>query len=1061
MCAAGMMYGSQAMGAISTTPVTANPTEAAQKLYTFLYENYGKKTISGVQTGDLDASTLAQYDLNAVYEKSGKYPALIGLDFLMTTGNGADQDWFKNYTQTAVTLAKLYWQKGGIPTFTWHWKPYDDDESCYVSSANTSYTDFDYSNAFVSGSSTEWNTSSTEYQQIIKGIDVVSAYLLDLQKSGVAVIWRPLHEAAGGWFWWGRTSCGPEKYKALYQLMYDRMVNYNGVKNLIWVWNIERDATLSSRSYNQNDLTGNWYPGDKYVDVIGVDVYQSSRYDYTSKSEYFKKIQEVMGTDKILAMTETGSIQDPANMENDGAVWSWWMPWYNSWAENKDGHINWTSDAEWTSAMADDRIITLEDMSDWDTYIDACDTLNTTLKKEAECADYNGSIITQENMSGTGIVNMEGDGNYVNFTFDLEKGGHYKVYVGFNEKYGNKQFNCSVNGAENISLLGPNPEDGDTITAEVLVGKYELGTTNTISFTPDWGWVPIDYARIEEYDPNEAEIDPCDTLNTAFKIEAECADYSDDAVVISSSKCSNKKAIGIIENAGYINFKFDVETAGLYKIIVAGDTSYGSGKMASVEVDGASATITINNNDEITAGSFRLAAGENTISVVPGWTYWIIDYVRIEADAEGNSPVTPAGLVTANATAAAQEMYDSLVVNFGKKTISGFMTGDMSTANGEIKSHEDIQAVYTKSGYYPALVGFDFMNATGKSVDNGDSWYINYTASAIALAKNIYSLGGYPAFTWHWRDPSRDTDQFYVKSDSHTDGTTVNFTDAMNADGTWNTTSTLYQNMIKDIDAIAEYFLDLQANNIAAIFRPLHEASGAWFWWGTQGGENYAKLYRLIYDEMVTVKGVKNIIWVWNPEYATDSDWNPGSSYYDVVSIDIYNSAYDYQSNYIAFNNLKSLSSSSKLIALSENGPVPDVTKCFDEGATWSWWMPWYQSWSGNFANQTSDEEWKAVMSDDRIITLEDMNGWGTGSGVKSVAAASNIIVFPSKVNEALFVVCNQSANVVVCDAAGNQMVNTTVADGGAEINASNWSNGVYVVKVTTANDVKTYKVVK
>ena len=157
------------------------------------------------------------------------------------------------------------------------------------------------------------------------------------------------------------------------------------------------------------------------------------------------------------------------------------------------------------------------------------------------------------------------------------------------------------------------------------------------------------------------------------------------------------------------------------------------------------------------------------------------------------------------------------------------------------------------------------------------------------LARDTYRRGGFPNFTWHWRDPSRKTDAFYSSDCS------VKVSDAFNDDGSWNTSSALYKNIIEDIDVIADHFLALQKANIACIFRPLHEASGGWFWWGREGAQYFVKLYRLLFDEMVNVKGVHNVIWVWNAG-ENDDEWNPGDEYYDVVSADIYNEAFDYSS---------------------------------------------------------------------------------------------------------------------------------------------------------------------
>ena len=121
----------------------------------------------------------------------------------------------------------------------------------------------------------------------------------------------------------------------------------------------------------------------------------------------------------------------------------------------------------------------------------------------------------------------------------------------------------------------------------------------------------------------------------------------------------------------------------------------------------------------------------------------------------------------------------------------------------------------------------------------------------------------------------------------------------------WDTLSAAYKGIIADIDYISEYFLDLQKDGVAAIFRPLHEAGGTWFWWSTHSGKQFAALYRLVYERMVFKNGVKNLVWVFNPQTANLTDWNPGETYYDVLSIDIYNNDNDNSSNAGAFDDFK------------------------------------------------------------------------------------------------------------------------------------------------------------
>ena len=333
--------------------------------------------------------------------------------------------------------------------------------------------------------------------------------------------------------------------------------------------------------------------------------------------------------------------------------------------------------------------------------------------------------------------------------------------------------------------------------------------------------------------------------------------------------------------------------------------------------------------------------------------------------------------VTQDATEGAQKLYNFLAVNYGKKTVSGFMTGDVS--KNTVKDLPDVTAFKERTGKYPALVGFDFLFATGLKA--GDAWYKEYTQMALDAAKDLWNQGGIPAFTWHWKDPSDKIDAFYTKSGNANEFTEFDFTQgftdpACTANCTWNTESETYKQVVSDIDEIADMFLKLQEAGVAAIFRPLHEASGGWFWWGTKGGAAFQALYNLVYDEMVGVKGVKNLVWVWNPEYAKDTDWNPGASKYDIISLDIYE-AWDYSAKYTqAYTELTTNYGTDKMLAISENGPIPDMSVMKAEKSVWAWWMSWYQTWDGNFLDQTVDAVWKANMDSPCTISLGDMPGW-------------------------------------------------------------------------------------
>lgn len=462
--------------------------------------------------------------------------------------------------------------------------------------------------------------------------------------------------------------------------------------------------------------------------------------------------------------------------------------------------------------------------------------------------------------------------------------------------------------------------------------------------------------------------------------EAEAANNSR-CELVTDAMYSGNKALRLIESSARIDFKVDVPEGGKYRLVVAGN-GIGGEKIINCTVNGSTGNFRLNDYAETEVGTYILKAGENSVVITPSWTWFVVDYLRVENYEDALPFDIAEHPVDAQATDAACLMYSFLQENFGKRTISGIMTGDMGSANGNVTQHYDVQAVYKKSGQYPALVGFDFMNATG--LNSPQQWYKDYTRASIELAKDLYRRGGIPAFTWHWRDPSRRTDAFY------SDATSMKASSAMLADGSWDTSSSLYQNLVKDIDIVADYLLELQAEDMACIFRPLHEASGGWFWWGREGADVFKALYQLIYTEMVEVKGVHNVIWVWNPD-PEDAAWNPGDEYYDVVSADIYNNAFDYSSNYVTFDKLKALTGGKKIVALSENGPIPDIEKQVEEGAMWSWWMPWYQSWNGGFVDKTSASEWKRCMNDEQVVTLDDMKdaGWCAMPVITEVDALS------------------------------------------------------------------------
>ena len=195
--------------------------------------------------------------------------------------------------------------------------------------------------------------------------------------------------------------------------------------------------------------------------------------------------------------------------------------------------------------------------------------------------------------------------------------------------------------------------------------------------------------------------------------------------------------------------------------------------------------------------------------------------------------------------------------------------------------------------------------------------------------------GGVTTLSWHWYVDERYGSAFY------TDSTTFNLKKAMNGQD-----EAGYQMLLDGIDAIAVELKKLQDVGAPVLWRPLHEASGGWFWWGASGPEPYIELYKLMYHRLTEVHGLNNLIWVWNGQ---DAAWYPGDEYVDIIGEDIYPGEKVYTSQAARFLKALSYTDTRKIIALTENGCVPDVDLLIRDNIMWSWWC----TWEGEFVLKT------------------------------------------------------------------------------------------------------------
>lgn len=338
---------------ISKTLVTENPLPATQKLFDFIVDNYGTKMISSSM-----ANVAWNFDeAKLVYKATGKYPAIATMDYIHLYTHRSDWDnpyWVVDYD---VNDEVRDWVKnGGALAASWHWNVPVKEGVSYSGNGNVTCspdkTTFMPSKMLVEGT---WEKSVRD-----EDLAIMADYLLKLQEEGIALIWRPFHEASGNanvggdaWFWWGRE--GAEVYKKIWIDMFEYF-KAKGIRNLIWVWTTQTGYSWKDEVtiYPDED----WYPGDEYVDIVGRDEYN---YGSAKKSaDEFKAIQELF-PNKIVTLSECGNVAKLSEQWQAGALWSWAMPWYQYNATTLDGHEH-ANTAWWIDAMNSEFIITRDEM---------------------------------------------------------------------------------------------------------------------------------------------------------------------------------------------------------------------------------------------------------------------------------------------------------------------------------------------------------------------------------------------------------------------------------------------------------------------------------------------------------------------------------------------------------------------------------------------------------------------------------------------------------------------------------------------------------------------------
>ncbi len=175
-----------------------------------------------------------------IFQATGRWPALISVDYADFKSN-----WLDPHTTNRLLLD--YWHAGGLVSVSAHL-----NNPARPGGGGLRDQGLKLADMLADG--------TPVHERWMRQLDDLATGLQELQAAGVVVLWRPFHEMNGGWFWWGAQE--PATFIKAWRQMFDYFTQNKGLHNLLWVY-----------SPNKGSHTADYYPGDGYADLVGLDAY--------------------------------------------------------------------------------------------------------------------------------------------------------------------------------------------------------------------------------------------------------------------------------------------------------------------------------------------------------------------------------------------------------------------------------------------------------------------------------------------------------------------------------------------------------------------------------------------------------------------------------------------------------------------------------------------------------------------------------------------------------------------------------------------------------------------
>lgn len=254
-------------------------------------------------------TVIGQHDaFNSFYQNSGSSdvkkttshdPGLLGSDFMFITDkDNPSNHWYVQQENKIIQDTKDAYAKGMINTFCWHLREPYNEKSFYASDMTSEQKADAFKGLLPGGKFHDW------YQKKLDKVASVISNLKDSNGKQIPIIFRPFHEFDGNWFWWGASYCTAEDYIAVYRFTVSYLRDTKNVHNILY-------AFSPDNSYGNATSYLSRYPGDEYVDILGMDNYgdfdnkgTSGAASANAKLKYLSDV--AIAKNKIAALTETG-----------------------------------------------------------------------------------------------------------------------------------------------------------------------------------------------------------------------------------------------------------------------------------------------------------------------------------------------------------------------------------------------------------------------------------------------------------------------------------------------------------------------------------------------------------------------------------------------------------------------------------------------------------------------------------------------------------------------------------------------------------------------------------